>query len=241
MAEPKDRQQLTLYVQSKKAVTSFYRPPASRSFAAAGSPESVGVPSAGGGAGGEESPGVAEEVFFLSDDQARCLALAEETAARRGFRLRVVDVGKAGMFTKLLAEHLRGVERFPVLIGPGGQRLEGVEAFSEERLCDLMPTEMFRLRAFTYVKVRGGDLDAIRDILLTYPEVRELHLLTGDWDVFAVLEFRDSNTRKRQVLEFVTEKIRGLPEVIDTSTLVPEYSVTKFPVAPPHRPGGPAA
>ncbi|MGA7862157.1 MAG: Lrp/AsnC ligand binding domain-containing protein [Thermoplasmata archaeon] len=189
--------------------------------------------------GGDEGAGAAEEAYFLSDDQAHCLAMAEETAARRGYRIRVVDVGKAGMFTKLVAEYLRGVEQLPVLVGPTGQRLEGVPSFTDERLCDMMPTEMFRLRAFTYVKVRGGDLDRIKDIVLAYPEVRELHLLTGDWDVFVVLEFKEAGTRKRQVLQFVTEKIRGLPEVVDTSTLVPEYSVTKFPIQPARPPATP--
>jgi DNA-binding Lrp family transcriptional regulator len=232
MVDEKSRQ-LTLFVQSKKVVTSFYRPSAARML----TPE-VGDAGASN-IGGDEGAGAAEEAYFLSDDQAHCLAMAEETAGRRGYRIRVVDVGKAGMFTKLVAEHLRGVERFPVLIAPTGQRLEGTDAFTEERLCDLMPTEMVPLRAFTYVKVRGGDLDRIRDVVLTYPEVRELHLLTGDWDVFVVLEFRDTHTRKRQVLQFVTEKIRGLPEVVDTSTLVPEYSVSKFPMQPVRSPTSP--
>ena len=226
MVEEKSRQ-LTLFVQSKKVITSFYRPSASRVTV---SPE-VGDVTAQN-VGGDEGAGAAEEAYFLSDDQAHALAMTEEIAAERGYRLRVVDVGKAGMFTKLVAEHLRGVEKFPVLIGASGQRLEGTAAFTEERLCDIMPTEMFRLRAFTYIKVRGGDLDRIKDIVLTYPEVRELHLLTGDWDAFLVLEFKEANTRKRQVLDFVTEKIRGLPEVVDTSTLVPEYSVSKFPMQP---------
>ena len=56
-----------------------------------------------------------------------------------------------------------------------------------------------------------------------------MHLLTGDWDVFVVLEFDPTRAKKRQVLDFVTERIRGIPEVLDTSTLVPEYTVTKFP------------
>jgi DNA-binding Lrp family transcriptional regulator len=233
MADDKDRQ-LTLFVRSKKAITNFYRPSATR---IAVTPEVGDLTTAS--VGGDEGAGITEEAYFLSDDQAHALAMAEETAARRGYRIRVVDVGKAGMLTKLVAEHLRGVEDFPVLIGPTGQRLEGVAAFTEERLCDMMPTEMFRLRAFTYVKVRGGDLDRIKDIVLAYPEVRELHLLTGDWDVFIVLEFKEAGTRKRQVLQFVTEKIRGLPEVVDTSTLVPEYSVTKFPIQPARAPSKP--
>jgi DNA-binding Lrp family transcriptional regulator len=220
--------ELTLYIQSKKAVTSFYRPPQTPTSV---SPDSIVGASPYGVAPGstEASAPVAEETYFLSDDQARCLALAEELGARRGYKINVVDIGKAGRVERLVAEHLRNVQNLPVLVNSTGQRLEGVEAFTEDNLCSFMPTELRGIRAFTYVKVRGGDLDRIRDIVLTFPEVRELHLLTGDWDVFIVLEFPDSGAKKREVLDFVTERIRGIPEVLDTSTLVPEYSATKFP------------
>jgi hypothetical protein len=49
--------------------------------------------------------------------------------------------------------------------------------------------------------------------------------------MLVVLEFPPATTNKRAVLDFVTERIRGIPEVLDTSTIVPEYSVTKFPTA----------
>jgi|SRR5579863_1453803 hypothetical protein len=218
MPDPQARE-LTLYVESKKVITSFYRPPA----AASAGPE-IAHPT------GQfnEAARPMEEAFFLSDDQARCVALAEFCAERRGYTIRIVDIAKVGRTERFIAEHLRSVQTFPVLVAPDGQRLEGTEAFTEERLCELMPTEMHALRAFTYVKVKGGDLDRIRQIVLKFPEVRELHLLTGDWDVFVVLEFPASESKKRQILDFVTEKIRGIPEVLDTSTLVPEFSVTKF-------------
>jgi hypothetical protein len=45
-----------------------------------------------------------------------------------------------------------------------------------------------------------------------------------------VLEFGVGGTSKRQVLDFVTQQIRAMPEVVDTSTLVPEVTVTKFPI-----------
>ena len=64
----------------------------------------------------------------------------------------------------------------------------------------------------------------------TLPEVKELHFLTGDWDILVCLDFPPPAT-KRRVLDFVTERIRGIPEVLDTSTVVPEFSVTKFPIA----------
>ncbi|MCI4334034.1 MAG: Lrp/AsnC ligand binding domain-containing protein [Thermoplasmata archaeon] len=212
---------LQMYVESRKVVTSFYRPAAPRA-------DGAGMGGAAmTGADDRMEPG--ESAFFLSDDQAHALALAEEIAAKRGYSIEVKDVAKAGRLERIVTEQLRGVQTFPVLIGPRGGRLEGVEAFTEDRLCELMPAEMPVLRAFTYLKIRGGDVDAFRETVLAFPQVRELHLLTGDWDAFLVLEFEGTGgPTKRTILDFVTTKIRGLPEVVDTSTLVPEYSVTKF-------------
>src|SRR5258708_87420 len=215
--------ELTLYVQSKRVITSFFRP--ATPTGAGDNPAADVVHPTHKDA---EASLVGEEAHFLSDDQARCVAMAEEVAMKRGYTVRVVDIAKVGRVERIVTERLRNVQTFPVLIGVHGERLEGVEAFGEERLCGLMPTERGTLRAFTYIKVRGGDLDRIRDVLLGLPEVKELHLLTGDWDVFVVLEFPARSGGKRQVLDFVTGRIRAVPEVLDTSTLVPEYSVTKF-------------
>ncbi|HEY6238475.1 MAG TPA: Lrp/AsnC ligand binding domain-containing protein [Thermoplasmata archaeon] len=224
MADAKSHE-LTLYVQSRKVVTSFYRPAVPLG---GGADEGIATDVARQShLHGDDSRG--EEAFFLSDDQARCVALAEELATKRNHHVKVVDIAKVGRFERLVTERLRGVQNFPVLVGPGEARLEGAESFTEEHLCEMMPSEMPTQRAFTYLKIRGGDLDRIREILLLLPEVREMHLLTGDWDAFVVLEFHPSRAKKRQVLDFVTERIRGIPEVLDTSTLVPEYSVTKFP------------
>jgi DNA-binding Lrp family transcriptional regulator len=218
---------LTLYVQSKKVVTSFYHPPTARSDTTV-SPESA-LSQESGRAKDEGQTVATGEDFFLSDDQARCAALTEEIARKRGYRVKLVDVARVGRLERLVAEHLRGVQRFPVLHGPGDSRLEGVDAFTEEHLCELMPAEMSAVRAFTYLKVRGGDLERIRAFLLSFPEVRELHLLTGDWDIFVVLEFRGAAPNKRMVFDFITSRVRSIPEVLDTSTIVPEYSISKFP------------
>jgi len=224
---PDTARELTLYVQSKKAVTTFYRaqthaPETTLATAVVGAP----APDAQGTAAADEA------VYFLSDDQSRCVALAEEIAAQRGYHLKVVDVAKVGRLERLVTEHLKNVQTFPVLISPLGARLEGAAAFTQVGLSSLMPTELTSVRAFTYLKIRGGDLDRIRRLLEGFPEVKELHFLTGDWDMLVVLQFPPSTSNKRRVLDFVTERIRGVPEVLDTSTVVPEYSVTKFPI--PH-------
>ncbi|MGP8078262.1 MAG: Lrp/AsnC family transcriptional regulator [Thermoplasmata archaeon] len=224
---PESPRELTLYVQSKKAVTTFYRTPAT-------SP-SGGMTTSVGGASAPDAEGSAsadESVYFLSDDQSRCVALAEEIAMQRGYHLKVVDVAKSGRLERLVTEHLRNVQTFPVLISPLGSRIEGVAAFTQVGLSSVMPTELTSVRAFTYLKIRGGDLDRIRRLLEGFAEVKELHFLTGDWDMLIVLQFPPSTANKRRVLDFVTERIRGVPEVLDTSTVVPEYSVTKFPI--PH-------
>ena len=224
MPDPHARE-LTLYVQSKKVVTSFYRP--APPTASSGNPAAdVANPPHSD----PEASRAGDEAFFLSDDQARCVALTEEFAGRRGYTVRVVDLAKIGRLERIVSERLRNVVAFPVLLGPGERhRIEGPDAFTDEQLCEMMPAEMSGLRAFTYIKVRGGDLDRIRDVLLGMSEVKELHLLTGDWDVFVVLEFTAGSNGKRQVFDFVTGRIRAVPEVLDTSTIVPEYSVTKFP------------
>jgi DNA-binding Lrp family transcriptional regulator len=219
---PDDLHELTLYVQSKKAITSFYRPPAAtpEMMLAGGAPTTSPVPEA-----------VADQsVLFLSDDQARCQALVEDMANQRGYRVRVIDIERVGRLERLVTEHLRGVQKFPVLISPLGRRLEGVDAFTEDELAAVMPADLKSVRAFSYLKVRGGDLDKIKRLLETLTEVKELHFLTGDWDILVVLDFQPTTANKRRVLDFVTDKIRGIPEVIDTSTIIPEYSLTKFPL-----------
>ena len=221
---PDEPRELTLYVQSKKAVTTFYRAPAPPPASVSG-----GLPGIAPAAPPEPTA-VGEPVFFLSDEQARCVAMVEDIAKKRGYSLRVVDVEKAGRLERIITEHLRGVTKFPVLISPLGQRLEGTEQFTEEELAAIMPADLKSVRAFSYLKVRGGDLDRIRRLLETLPEVKELHFLTGDWDILVVLDFETGTSMKRRVLDFVTDRIRGIPEILDTSTVVPEYSLTKFPL-----------
>jgi hypothetical protein len=222
---PDEPRELTLYVQSKKAVTTFFRAPATL-----GTTSMSALPPGASSVGPEESTALGDPVYFLSDEQARCVALAEDMAQKRGYKVHTVDVEKAGRIERIITEHLRGVQTFPVLITSMGQRLEGASKFTEDELAALMPTELKGVRALSYLKVRGGEFDRIRRLLESLPEVKELHFLTGDWDILVVLEFESGASNKRRVLDFVTERIRGIPEILDTSTVVPEYSVTKFPL-----------
>jgi hypothetical protein len=219
---PEAKGPLVLYVQSRKAVTTFYRPPRA-------TVEGAGTPS-GDISGVNESAEAGEQQYFLSDDQARAVAMTEELASKRGYRVEVKDVTRVGRFERLVTEHLRNVSNFPVLVAADATRLEGASNFTEERLCEMMPAEMPHQRAFTYLKIRGGNFDDLRQALLSFSEVREIHFLTGDWDAFVVLEFNLGVASKRQILDFVTQRIRSMSNVVDTSTIVPEFSVTKYPI-----------
>jgi DNA-binding Lrp family transcriptional regulator len=221
--------EVILYLKSRKVVTSFHHTNESqvrtRPVEAA-----VGGPISSSDLGSKDND--VEVAFVLPDDQSKVLALVEEISARRGYGLKVVDVGKTNVITQFVETHLRGVERFPVLeVLPSHHRLEGSENFNEDKLCAIMPTELKLVRVFSYLKVRTPEIDNVQRRLLSYDEVKETHIVTGDWDVLAILEFPTSDAgSKRQVLDFIIEKMAKIPGVEDTSTLVPDFSMTKFPL-----------
>lgn len=236
-------QEILLYVKSKKAVTSFYRGTAEQLETTTSTHHDLAT-GAGSSGGTNLSPevGSAEVAYVLPDEQSRAMALLEEMAPPRGFSIKVVDVSRANVVRKLLDTHLAGVANYPVLVAPSGLRLEGPDAFTEKALLDLMPADLPHTRAFTQIKVDPHKVDEIRHALLAFPEVKEVHLTTGDWDVFCVLEFPSSGgSSKKQVFDFVLHKVAKIPGVSDFSTMIPEYSVTKFPMQPAEAGGSPPA
>ncbi len=226
---PARTNEILLYVKSHKAVTSFYRP-RSTAMDVMGDPHAKAADSDATDTSDEMTD--AEGAYMLSDEQARCVSLAEEVALRRGYHLKIIDVARTNLVTKLLDSHLSGATTFPVLVVPSsGHRLIGPSAFSELSLLALLPAEMKNRRAFTYLKVDAVDLDEVRQNLLNLPEVKEVHVITGDWDLFLVLEFAGSGEiTKRQVLDFIIGLKKRVPGVSDTSSFIPELSVTKFPL-----------
>jgi len=58
------------------------------------------------------------------------------------------------------------------------------------------------------------------------PEVKETHLLAGKFDVMATMVFeRQPVDSRAQILSVITRKIRKMPIVRDTSTIVPAMSL----------------
>jgi len=87
-------------------------------------------------------------------------------------------------------------------------------------------------RAFVFVDVATGKDKKVLEKLLKYDEVIEVHLIPGQYDVLAVLEFELYGreifvSAQEAILKFVIEKIRKLREVRDTNTIFPSFSITK--------------
>ena len=87
-------------------------------------------------------------------------------------------------------------------------------------------------KAFVLVDVAPGKDRKVLDELLKYDEVVEAHLIVGQYDVLAVLEFELYGSAifvspQEAISKLVVEKIRKLKDVRDTNTIYPTFSVTK--------------
>ena len=87
-------------------------------------------------------------------------------------------------------------------------------------------------RAFVFINVAPGKEKAFVERLMRYDEVIEAHLMVGEHDVIAVLEFEVYGrallwSAQEITSQFVLEKIRKLRDVRDTRTIIPTFSVTK--------------
>ncbi len=89
-----------------------------------------------------------------------------------------------------------------------------------------------RRRAFVFIAIAPGSEEAFVERLMRYEEVLEAHLIVGEYDVLAVLEFEVYGQAfvwsfQEIVSNFVLEKIRRLRGVRDTNTIIPTRSITK--------------
>ncbi len=81
---------------------------------------------------------------------------------------------------------------------------------------------MIDLRSFLLVKTKPGMEREIIDRFRALPEVREIHLITGKFDLLVALESEETDLDPRQkVVELVTEKVRKSGGIIDTRTIIP--------------------
>lgn len=86
------------------------------------------------------------------------------------------------------------------------------------------------VRAFINVATSLGKESAVADALWKLEEVKEVHIIPGRHDILAIIEV------SRQFLEpdsqsiywFILDKLKGIPSIADTETLVPIVSLSKW-------------
>jgi len=84
-------------------------------------------------------------------------------------------------------------------------------------------------RAFILLKVEPGHEREVMRELAGHDEVREVHVIGGEWDVLAVLEVRREiiAPSDEQVYNYVVDRLRKVRHVQDTKTLIPHLSTFK--------------
>jgi DNA-binding Lrp family transcriptional regulator len=87
-------------------------------------------------------------------------------------------------------------------------------------------------RAFVFIDVTPGKDKKVAEKLLKYNEVVEVHMITGEHDILAVLEFelyakQIFTSFQETASKFVLDRIRKLGYVQDTNTIIPSLSLLK--------------
>ncbi len=84
-------------------------------------------------------------------------------------------------------------------------------------------------RAFLLINVVTGKEDVIMDKLLKLEEIREVHIVPGDYDLLAVIEVETGLIKPapEKLAEIVKGKIRKITGVSHTMTLIPLVSKVK--------------
>lgn len=70
--------------------------------------------------------------------------------------------------------------------------------------------------AFVLVQTKGGKAENILEYWAKWREIKEAHILFGEWDFLLKVEVPNEQT----LSTFVMEKVRGIPEVTVTNTLI---------------------
>ena len=84
-------------------------------------------------------------------------------------------------------------------------------------------------KAFVLMKVKPGKERQVMDTLIKIPEVTEVHVVPGVWDLLAVVVSRKEVAvgSDEKVYRLVLEKIEKIKHVEDTNTMVSQFSKTK--------------
>ena len=84
-------------------------------------------------------------------------------------------------------------------------------------------------KAFVLVKVEPGHERDVMDTLIKLDEVKEVHIIPGEWDIIAVVEAEKGIvvSSDERVYDIVLDKIEKTKHVQDTNTMVSHFAKSK--------------
>jgi len=84
-------------------------------------------------------------------------------------------------------------------------------------------------KAFVLIKVVPGHEEEVVDELLKIDEVKEAHIIPGEWDIIAVVSSEKEIVvpSDEKVYRLVMSKINKIKHIQDTNTMVSQFSRTK--------------
>jgi DNA-binding Lrp family transcriptional regulator len=86
------------------------------------------------------------------------------------------------------------------------------------------------VRSFILVKTKPGKERDVLERFRELSEVREIHLVTGKFDLLVALESPETELDpRRRVIDLIVERVRKTGNVIDTRTIIPIESETHPP------------
>jgi len=86
------------------------------------------------------------------------------------------------------------------------------------------------LRSFLLVKVKPGVEKEILERFKILPEVREIHLITGKFDLLVALESEETEVDpRRKIAAVVMDNVRKAGGIVDTRTIIPIESESRHP------------
>jgi DNA-binding Lrp family transcriptional regulator len=86
------------------------------------------------------------------------------------------------------------------------------------------------VRAFISVATALGKESAVADALWNLEEVKEVHIIPGRQDILAIVEVSRHllEPDSQSIYWFILDKLKGIPSIVDTETLVPIMSMSKW-------------
>jgi DNA-binding Lrp family transcriptional regulator len=84
-------------------------------------------------------------------------------------------------------------------------------------------------KAFILIKTSPGHEKEVVDDLMKIKEVQEAHVVPGEWDVMAVMNIQKEIVvpSDQKVYDLVMDKIVKTKHVLDTNTMVSQFSRSK--------------